>query len=277
MDYFITGGSGFIGQNLTSHLALKNAEFKIADINCIPATDAYCIDVTVRLPLIKGGTIVHLASETNVRKSIEYPKLVINKNTAGLLNCIDLLQRSKFERLIFTSAASSALSSSPYLASKAACESICKAYTNSFGLDIQVLKLSNVYGPYSTHKESIVATLIKKCIDNEVITIYGDGKQSRDFVHVDDVVEAIYKGKSGYITSGKLLSINALVGKISDISSVLINYKPRIVYENAILGEVIIPNTRSDIFAKVDIDKGLTSTFMWFIENYKSTSLKSQI
>jgi UDP-glucose 4-epimerase len=270
MDYFITGGSGFIGQNLTSHLALKDAEFKIADINCIPATNAYCIDVTVRLPLIKGDTIVHLASETNVRKSLEFPKLVINKNTAGLLNCIDLLQKNNFKTLVFTSSASSRLSSSPYLASKAACEAICKAYSDSYGLHIRVLKLSNVYGPKSLHKQSVIATFIKNCLNREPITIYGSGEQSRDFIHIDDVIDAIYKGKSGYITSGKLTTINTLISKISSISSNLIDYCPSVNYESAISGEVLTPQIRSDIFTKVDLDQGLVSTFRWFKENYKS-------
>jgi len=274
MDYFITGGSGFIGQNLTSHLALKDMEFKIADINCIQATNAYCIDVTARLPLIKGDTIVHLASETNVRKSLEFPKLVINKNTAGLLNCIELLQKGNFKTLIFTSSASSHLSSSPYLASKAACEAICKAYSTSFGLDIRVLNLSNVYGPNATHKESIVAKLIKNCIDKVPLTIYGSGLQSRDFIHVDDVIEAIYKGKSGYIATGKLTTINTLVSKLLDISSVLLGYCPRINHENPILGEVLTPDVRSDLDHTIGIDKGLVSTFMWFKDNYASKCLE---
>lgn len=274
MDYFITGGSGFIGRNLTSHLSLKDVEYKIADINCNQSTNAYCIDVSVRLPLLRGDTIVHLASETNVRKSLEFPRLVINKNIAGLLNCIELLQKGNFKYLIFTSAASSNLASSPYLASKAACEAICQSYISSFGLNINVLKLSNVYGFHSIHKESIVTTLIKKCLNREPITIYGSGEQSRDFIHIDDVVEAIYKGKSGYITSGKLTTINTLVSKISDISSVLTNFSPKINYENAIKGEVLTPVIRSDIFTKVDLDKGLASTFAWFIDNYKFNSLR---
>lgn len=267
VDYFITGGNGFIGRNLCNRLALEGATYRVADLN----GDAdYCIDVTTRLPLIQGDTIVHLAAETNVRKSIEFPSQTLTRNSAGLLNCIDLLQRGLFKRLIFASSASSMLSTSPYLASKLAGEAICRAYSESFGLNIKVVKLSSVYGPFSAHKESVIASFIKRAINGQHLLIYGTGKQSRDFIYVDDVVDAIYEGKSGFVTSGKLISIKAIAEKIISISTVLTNHEPRIVYENAIQGEVITPEPYSDIFVKADLDRSLVSTFKWFKENYAS-------
>lgn len=271
MDYFITGGKGFIGRNLCNRLDKDGVNYKVADIVGNPD---YCIDVCNRLPILRGDTIVHLASETNVRKSIEFPRYTLEKNSAGLLNCIDLLQRGLFKRLIFVSSASSAMASSPYLASKLTCEAICNAYVKSFGLDIKVLKLSSVYGPYSSHKESIVASFIKKSINGEPLVIFGNGEQSRDFIFVDDVVDAIVEGKSGHITSGKLTSIKTLTNKIRSISSVLLGHEPRIVYENAIKGEVVTPKIRTDIIVKADFDRSLVSTFKWFKENYVSKQLE---
>jgi UDP-glucose 4-epimerase len=271
MDYLITGGNGFIGHNLCNRLDADGCSYKIVDIT----GDAdYCIDVTVKLPLLRGDTIVHLASETNVRKSIEYPRYTINRNTAGLLNCIDLVQRGLFRQLIFVSSASSKMASSPYLASKLSCEAICYAYISSFGLDIKVLKLSNVYGPYATRKESVIAKFIKNTLDNVPLIIYGDGSQARDFIYVEDVVDCIIDGRCGYITSGKLTSIKVLAEKIKSIANVLIGYEPRIVYEPAIKGEVIIPKIRSDIFTKYVLDKSLVSTFKWFKEHYGSKQLE---
>lgn len=268
MDYCITGGNGFIGTNLVDFLLKKEISLDIIDLNCRGGYNTICLDVCARLPKMSHKIMVHLASETNVRHSIEYPHHTIVRNISGMLNCLTHLKEGQIGKLIFTSSVSSSNSSSPYLASKKSCESLCKAYKDSYGLDIAVLRLSNVYGPYSLHKESVIHKFIKNCLRHERITIFGDGSQSRDFIYVDDVVKAIYNGQECFVGSGQLTSIKSIAEMISDISLQLIGYCPRVVYENAISGEVKTPIPRTDIYTHTKIDEGLVRTFEWFKENY---------
>jgi UDP-glucose 4-epimerase len=176
-------------------------------------------------------------------------------------------------RLIFTSSASSFNSSSPYLASKQSCESICKAYKESFGIDTRILKLSNVYGPFSVHKHSVIPKFIKSCLLFKPLQIFGDGTQQRDFVHVRDVISSIINGQEGFITSGIGTRIIDLAEMISSISDKLLNYRPKIVFENSISGEVKVPRFLSSITPSINLEDGLLSTFKWFKENYETKLL----
>lgn len=266
MDYCITGGNGFIGTNLVNFLHSKGKSLEVIDLT--PCDDSTTLDVSYCLPQFQYDTIVHLASETNVRDSIKNPAFTIKKNIDGMLICLHHLMIKNSNKLIFTSSVSSTESKSPYLASKSACESICKAYKDSYGLDISVLRLSNVYGPHSQAKDSVIAKFIKNCLAKVPLVIYGDGLQCRDFIHVSDVVKCIYEGIDGFISTGRLTSIYSIANMISEISYKLTGYKPRIVHENTINGEVRIPIPRTDICPSINIDEGLVSTFEWFKEHY---------
>jgi len=272
----ITGGHGFIGTNLCLSLSKVNREFRVIDINSARypwSLDALYADITYPLPIIKGNILIHLAAETNIRCSIAHPRQTFTKNCLGLINCLDLLRSERFKHLIFTSSASSELSKSPYLASKLACEALCNAYREAYGLDIKVLKLSSVYGPYSIHKSSVIHAFIKNCINKEPMIIYGDGSQHRDFIYVADVVDAILRGKEGYIASGELTSIESLAEIISRMSESILNYKPTIIHGSAIDGEVKSAEAKTDIITSIDLEEGIYSTFQWYRKNYASQQL----
>lgn len=276
LDYLITGGNGFIGKNLTDFLTFKGKLFKTIDLNPDPCSehDNICMDSALHLPSIEAKTLVHLASETNVRKSVKEPVFTIRRNVYSVLNCLELLRGRAFESMMFTSSANSRLSMSPYLASKNSCESICKAYRSSYGVDIKIIKLSNVYGPYSIHKHSVIPTFIRNCIDQKPLIIFGDGSQSRDFVYVGDVVSAIYDEKEGIIASGETFSIKTIAFMISDLSLKLTGYIPKVVYEPAFEGEVVKAIKGTDIVSSTSFEEGLDITFKWFLENYEPERLE---
>jgi UDP-glucose 4-epimerase len=81
---------------------------------------------------------------------------------------------------------------SPYGASKLYGEALCSAYFHSYDLPTVSLRFANAYGPYSGHKTSVIATFIKRIKENKPLEIYGDGNQTRDFIHAEDVCQAIY-------------------------------------------------------------------------------------
>jgi UDP-glucose 4-epimerase len=80
---------------------------------------------------------------------------------------------------------------SPYGASKLAGEGYCSAYFRTYGIETVALRFGNIYGPGSGHKNSVVAKFIKQSFSGETLEIYGDGKQTRDFIYIDDLIQAI--------------------------------------------------------------------------------------
>jgi len=270
IDYLVTGGNGFIGKNLTDRLSKDGKSYKVIDLNVDNPTldNGIILDTSLHLPSIECDTAVHLASETDVRKSIKEPLVTIKRNSRSILNCLELTRAKVFNRLVFTSSANSDSCLSPYLASKRSCEDWCIAYRESYGINVRILKLSNVYGPSSIHKHSVIPTFIRNCIDRKPLVIIGSGNQKRDFIYVDDVVDSIIGGAEGFIASGELTSIRTLAYMISDISKELMNYEPSVEFTPAVKGEVQTAVNRTDIYPSVSIEEGLRKTFEWFGRSY---------
>ncbi|MBW1779091.1 MAG: NAD-dependent epimerase/dehydratase family protein [Deltaproteobacteria bacterium] len=150
--------------------------------------------------------IVHLAANSGVGPSVENPREDMQANVIGTLNMLEAARKNSVERFIFASSSAPVGETeppvheniaprpvSPYGASKLAGEGYCSAYYRTFGLNTVALRFGNVYGPGSTHKSSVVAKFIKQALQGETCEIYGDGKQTRDFIYIDDLVLAILK------------------------------------------------------------------------------------
>ncbi|MFP3880040.1 MAG: NAD-dependent epimerase/dehydratase family protein [Dehalococcoidia bacterium] len=149
--------------------------------------------------------VVHLAAHTSVVESVENPEEDWDINVNGTLNLLEACRRRGVEKFILASSNAVAGEQeppidetkvpqplSPYGASKLAAEGLCSAYYHSFGLKTVALRFANVYGPHSEHKSSVITKFMKKARKGEPLVIYGDGNQTRDFVHVDDICQAIH-------------------------------------------------------------------------------------
>ena len=149
--------------------------------------------------------VVHLAAHTSVVESLQKPEEAWDINVNGTLNLLEACRCNRVDRFILAS--SNAVVGeqdppidetkiprplSPYGASKLAGEALCSTYYHSFGLKTVSLRFSNCYGPYAEHKPSVIAKFIDWAKKGEPLVIYGDGNQTRDFVHVDDICQAIY-------------------------------------------------------------------------------------
>lgn len=148
--------------------------------------------------------IVHLAANTGVGPSVENPRGDMEANVIGTFNLLEAARLQGAQKFIFASSGAPAGEVeppiheelaphpvSPYGASKLAGEGYCSAYYRTFGLQTIALRFGNVYGPGSTHKSSVVAKFIKKALAGETCEIYGDGTQTRDFIYIEDLLEAI--------------------------------------------------------------------------------------
>ena len=148
--------------------------------------------------------IVHLAANTGVGPSVEDPRADMLANVIGTFNYLEAARINKIPRFIFASSGAPAGEVeppiheelpphpvSPYGASKLAGEGYCSAYSRSFGVDTVALRFGNVYGPGSVHKNSVVAKFIRRALEGKPLEIFGDGSQTRDFIYIDDLIEAV--------------------------------------------------------------------------------------
>ena len=162
---------------------------------------------------------------------------------------------------------------SPYGASKLAAEGYCSAYSQSYGIKAVSLRFSNLYGPFSRNKGSVVAAFIRDMRTKGVITVYGDGSQTRDYLYVEDlaggVLDAVESGVSGVfqLGSGVPTTINELIAVFRD--TVDIDFQ--VEYQNFRAGE--LRHTYCDItkassafnyHPSTDLVNGIRETWSWF-------------
>src|SRR6266545_802769 len=207
----VTGGAGFVGRSVVRALAQQRARVTVVDLQPFPDGDVRSVvgeitDPATRDAAVHEGLdgIVHLAAVTSVLRSMEDPASVYQANvaaTAGLLELARIRGVGRF-LLASTNAVVGDVGDAtihedvplrpltPYGATKAACEMLLSGYAGAYGMSTCALRLTNVYGQGMTHKDSLVARLMRAALDGATVEIYGDGTQRRDFVHVDDLVQA---------------------------------------------------------------------------------------
>jgi UDP-glucose 4-epimerase len=164
--------------------------------------------------------IVHLAANTGVAPSVVDPCADCTINVIGTLNILEAARHNDVGRLVFASSGAplgiqrpplheemAPHPASPYGASKLAGEGYCSAYYHCFGLETVGLRFSNVYGEGSGHKQSVVAKFIKQAMAGDTLEINGDGTQTRDFIYITDLVDAIVRAATVPSIGGELFQI----------------------------------------------------------------------
>lgn len=188
------------------------AQYREISQNAIPSTPAGVelivgdiLDDQLAIRVTKGcDIIVHFAANTGVGPSVEDPRADMMANVIGTFNYLEAARINQIPRFIFASSGAPAGEVeppiheelpphpvSPYGASKLAGEGYCSAYKRTFGIDTVMLRFGNVYGPGSIHKSSVVAKFIRSALAGEPLEIYGDGTQTRDFIYINDLIDAV--------------------------------------------------------------------------------------
>jgi len=301
----VTGGSGFIGANLARELSAENqvkviddlstGHFKniqdLADANKIEFIKGSITDLDLLQSILKNVDYVfHHAAIPSVPKSIKDPIRSNNVNVNGTLNVLTAAKDNGVKKVIFASSSSvygdtSASSQkedmllgplSPYAVSKLAGEYYCKVFSEVYNLPTVSIRYFNVYGPRqdpSGDYAAVIPKFICKALKNEPLVIYGDGKQTRDFTFIKDIVNgnilAAESTAAGVfnVADGKCISINKLANLIMEISG----KKLDLVHDDPLSGEV--KYSLADISKakeklayepKFNINEGLTETIKWF-------------
>lgn len=265
----VTGGSGFIGTHLINLLLKEGYQIVNIDRNGrfsekydLVFADISNTDNNLKiLEAMKDASCVfHLAALARVQPSIEKPLEFDKTNTYGTLNMLELSKQAGIKKFIFSS--SSSLYGdhevfptpetqppnplSPYALQKSIGEQYCKLYSKIHDLDTVILRYFNVYGegaPTEGAYCSVIGKFFQQMLAWENLTIYGDGKQRRDFIHVQDVVRANllafnsekeWSGEAFNIGSGE----NCSVQEIADVFGLPQDYLPPTIEPKISLADV---------------------------------------
>jgi UDP-glucose 4-epimerase len=236
----VTGGAGFIGSHLVERLVRAGARVRVLDDFSTgnPANLAGVrgeIDVvtgsvadagTVRAALTGCGLIYHLAALASVARSVEEPLVSHEICATGTLTVLDEARRAGVRRVVFAASSSAygdqpgtartesdaLMPLSPYAAAKLAGEHYCTSCTAVYGLETVRLRFFNVFGPRQDAKSpysGVIALFIAALCAGRPPTIYGDGHQGRDFVYVDNVVDALCHAAHAPSAVGKVYNIGS--------------------------------------------------------------------
>lgn len=234
----ITGGAGFIGSNFVRYMLNKHKDYKIVNLDLLTyAGNIKSLDDVQDNPnylFVKGDisdnklvdkivsdkkidVIINFAAESHVDRSITNPDIFVKTNVLGTQNLLEVAKKYKIEKFFqistdevygslgktgFFTEKTPLSPNSPYSASKASADLLVLAYHHTFGLNVNITRCSNNYGPYQ-FPEKLIPLFITNALDNKQVPLYGDGLNIRDWLFVEDHCSAIdtvlHKGKNGEV------------------------------------------------------------------------------
>jgi UDP-glucose 4-epimerase len=243
VKWLVTGGCGFIGVNLVRRLAAEGSHsIRIIDNLSVGTRD----DLAAVTPFREWTPVSVSADAQFFASNPDLPQVVVG----------DILDE------------------------KLAGEGYCSAYYRTFGIETVALRFGNVYGPFSGHKNSVVAKFIRRALAGEPLEIYGDGSQTRDFIYVDDLVDAIERADLSEGVGGEVLQIathtetsvaellELLLSVLSDTgySGVrFLNSAPRLGDVKRNYSDISKAQRMLGWRPAVDLRRGLRQTAGWFL------------
>ncbi|MEM2143831.1 MAG: GDP-mannose 4,6-dehydratase [Candidatus Jordarchaeaceae archaeon] len=306
----ITGGAGFIGSHLAEDFIKNGYRVKIIDdfssgsVNNILGLFNYRNFKLVRgsitdRELIRKATsdidvIFHLAAQIHVDRSIIEPRQTFEVNTFGTLNILDAALENNIELVVYASSSEVYGSAkyipmnedhplnpaSPYAASKAAADRLCFSYYNTYKLPVVVVRCFNTYGPRQRDLgyAAAIPKFIRRALSGLPPVIYGDGKQTRDYMYIKDAVNA-YKlvlksyenvvGKAVNFGTGREINILKLANTVLNLcgnNATPIHVAPRAGEVTRLCADISLARKELDFVPKYTIEKGIKEFLNWYKE-----------
>jgi len=291
----VTGGSGFVGSHLTKKLCDEGHDVTVldnlrtGDLNNLRSinqkhflkfiygdvTDPLVVNDAMR----KVDYCFHLAALVSVEESIEHPDIAIDINIKGTLNVLNAARKAGVKRVVYSSSSSVYGLTSPYAVTKLTGEYLCGLYRELHSVSSTSLRYFNIYGegqkidsPYS----AVIPRFIRRARKGQDIHIYGTGLQTRDFIHVSDIVKANMMAIDDReclmtmhdVGTGEIISVNELAEMIIKLT----NSSSKIVHMNERAGDIMYSraDAHSNLFHEmsehkpIGIEEGLKKTIDFY-------------
>ncbi|MDG0866446.1 NAD-dependent epimerase/dehydratase family protein [SAR202 cluster bacterium JH702] len=313
MKIVVTGCAGFIGSRVSSLLTENGHEVRGLD-NLNDAYDVRMKDWRVENILTPGGidwvngditdrdlvigliedfepdAVVNLAARAGVRQSIDDPWVYYETNVTGTLNLLEACKDAGVTRFLLASTSSvygknqmpfsedAVIDSllSPYAASKKAAEDLCRLYNYLFDFDVTIFRFFTVYGP-SGRPDMSVFRFIRWIVEGDTLQLNGDGKQQRDFTHVDDVARGVVAAvdrKPGIETinlgSDSPVELNEVIGQIESLTGKTANIENHPFPDTDVMATwANISRAREllDWEPQVELWQGIATAVDWYMAN----------
>jgi UDP-glucose 4-epimerase len=300
----VTGGAGFVGATLVRRLVGSGYRVRAfdnlstGDAAHLAGVDAELVEGDIRDPAalddaLQGiNAIIHLAAAGSVIGSVQDPVTNFEVNALGTFRVLDAARRAQVERVVLASTGGALIGDatppvneqslpkpvSPYGASKLAGEGYAHAFAKTYGLRTVAIRFGNVYGPWCARKRGVVNVFFESIHNDVPLVIYGDGTSSRDYVHVDDISNALQLGLEKDVPGGTVLhaasGVETSVTKLADLCRQAAGAPDHpIEYRPARAGEVgrnfasyDLANRMLGFAPTVAREDGIPRTWKWFTE-----------
>lgn len=307
----VTGGAGFIGSNFVRYMINKYPDYEIINLDSL----TYCgnlenlkdIESHENYSFIKGNItdkelvssiindcdyVVNFAAESHVDRSIKDPEIFIKSNVLGTQVLLNASREANIEKYlqISTDEVYGSLGkegyfredtplqpNSPYSASKASADMIVRSYHNTFGMNVNITRCSNNYGPYQ-FPEKLIPLMISNALEKKPLPVYGDGKNIRDWLHVYDHCTAIdlvlHDGKIGevYNIGGNnekenIEIVKLILSELERDESLIKFVEDRLGHDRRYAIDSSKIQNELGWKPKYTFDRGIKETIHWYLDN----------
>lgn len=313
MNILVTGGAGFIGSNFVRHMIETYPTYSIVNYDLLTYAgnleNLKDIESHENYTFVKGDinnrelvdhlvkyhnidVIVNFAAESHVDRSITEPDIFIKSNVLGTQALLDVAKANNLKKYVqvstdevygslgetgyFTEETPLA-PNSPYSASKAGADMLVSAYHETFGMNVNITRCSNNYGPYH-FPEKLIPLMVTNALEGKELPIYGDGKNVRDWLHVKDHCAAIdlviHKGEPGEIynvgghnerTNNEI--VHLIVEKLNAPKELIKFVEDRLGHDRRYAIDPTKLTTELGWKPKYTFDTGIVETIQWYLDN----------
>ena len=312
MKLLVTGGAGFIGSNFVHYMLAKYPDAQIVNLDALtyagnlenltaaenhPNYTFVKGDITDRQlvgQLFDKGidVVVHFAAESHVDRSITEPDIFVRTNVLGTQVLLDAAKAYGVQKFVhvstdevygtlgatgFFSEVTPLAPNSPYSASKAGSDLLVRAYYETFGLNVNITRCSNNYGPYQ-FPEKLIPLMISNALADKPLPVYGDGLNVRDWLHVHDHCAAIdlviHKGVSGevYNIGGNnewtnIQIVKTILDQLGKPESLIQHVTDRLGHDRRYAIDATKLTTKLGWKPKYKFETGIRETIQWYLDN----------